>query len=1149
MDKSTFIPKHQTFKTNLISSTLIVLAIISNVHFTRSNELDFELVRDGAISVFKFKNLVNNILPEKTNQLFIAGTNYVYLLNDSFFEQDRFMKKAFYSEPKNEHLIPFEFKEDSLKLLNYLSTILPNKLDCSSFNQSDCTTDPALIQNDNKLFFKLKGDHTTDSTENDNKIIFKLRKDPSFFMICGTAYNGQCFIAIVSNKILIKDIFTSERFDLIASRNSNFLMRVDHGTYFILAHEPDGRNESLRLPILSKIKLKNYSEKRPDDKKFSFEPEVHDSLKSMINIADQNILNKTKIHFIHGFIYENYAFILKREQKFGQAPTTRLGRVCLADTSFFSYTEIVLTCNDDKMKVFNYATSATFGEADSYIAKEKDIKLKKNTLFVTFNYYDNRMKRVDTTKGSTLCAFTMEQINDYYLHAIEVCYSGSQAQNVGLMIQYSAVPKTTDVCTRVKKGDNYVCYGNSINSYVEYRENLPGFLLYTLKSETITSLTSTIIDRNLKLNTFVLGTNDGKIIKLARAYDNKLHLTHTFKMGNQSKNQINPNPYINDKMVYLTSGKHLIKYPMSSCSIYSTCKQCLKALDNLLCGWCSIENQNAGGCLNEQECKSLGGSHLYEVAFNVTKCPPIIEDFSPKLGPVEGNTEIQLKGENLCTSSKNEYGKNYKVNVTIGEHYCNQIRCKDDSLFCKTTKIQDSFLTGAIKICTHDKSNEDYEIEGCSTSLDPFNFTRTEVFKIEPKFGPIGGGTKITLFGKNLNSGKKRVVKIKESDCLEIAVDNTYLECITQGILLNNDDAETLKEINQNGVIILEIDGNKYELDGSNKSKVDFEFKPNPTVIDYSPRTGLRNADIHVIIHGQYFASAHRLQLKTTFTSAKREFELFGKCTMTNNSTLNCTIPQVPPEVEIKSAKSPLLAEVTLVPDGGDSKNLKSNKINFFYYPLPKFNANFSGRSKALISGSKGVIKLYGDNLSDQYPLDIKLIKLDKESFNTTSIEEMKLTDEKLYCREIKVNRDCNQLTCNVDLSKESIDQVLYDNLWLVKIEIEKEDPIKVQLVQFEKGDLAVSKVSKITIISWIIFSLIILFSAFYVCYLYRNERLKFSKEKKFPHFNVTFNNGTSMNNPKSMLDSPFNRQSSQNGKFIKNIYHILKIAILIFAN
>lgn len=88
----------------------------------------------------------------------------------------------------------------------------------------------------------------------------------------------------------------------------------------------------------------------------------------------------------------------------------------------------------------------------------------------------------------------------------------------------------------------------------------------------------------------------------------------------------------------------MIKYPLNSCAIYTNCNQCLKALDNLKCGWCSIKNQNSGGCLNKQECMTLGEEENYITSFSLEVCPPMIEDFTPKKGPLEGNTLIEIKG-------------------------------------------------------------------------------------------------------------------------------------------------------------------------------------------------------------------------------------------------------------------------------------------------------------------------------------------------------------------------------------------------------------------------------------------------------------------------------------------------------------------------
>ena len=1117
-----FIPKHQSKRIHsLISTTLIVLAIISNVHFARANDTDdYELVREGAIPVFKFKNLVTNIA-SVDDRLFIAGLNYIYLLRDVYSRPEKYTKKAFFSQPKNLHLINGEFVNQSFRLEDELPTNPQGKLDCSSTNLTDC--------------------QTYEKVQNHNRILIKTGNTPPFFLLCGTAYNGQCFLAFMNKRLVLKDVVNRERFDLVASRASSLLIPVRHDTNFILAHEPDGRNESLRPPILSKLQFDRVSKTTP---KFTFKPITQESLKAMINIKDKELLGNIQMHFIYGFIYENFAFVLKREQKAGKPMQTRLGRVCLDDLSFFSYTEIPLSCKAQsagKELIYSYATNAHFGQADSFLSKDSDTQLKNKTLFVTFNYYDQPQKAVAKSKGTVLCAFTIEQIVDYYSHAIEACYAGATNPNVGLMTQYSTIARSTDTCVNVRKADNYICYGNNIDQYVEYRESLHGLTLYTFKADIITSLATTVFNlADKEVNTFVLGTRDGRIIKLARTNDQKLHLTHTFKIHNQSNELINPNPLITNRTVYFTSGRHLIKYPLASCSIYSTCKQCLRAFDNLKCGWCSVESENSGGCLNIEECATLSREQGLKTNFSISMCPPIIEDFSPKLGPLEGNTEIEIKGENLCNPEKtqSEKSNNYRVNVTIGKQYCEPVRCREDSLFCRTNKVS-SALDGPLKVCTVDQgSHDDYNVDACSVSLTNFNFTKTEVFEIEPFYGPVGGGTKVTLIGTNLNSGKRRNVRIKSADCQEIISNSTHLSCITQGISINNDDEETLREINRNGEIVLEIDGTKYVLDNANRPKIKFEFKPNPTVTDYNPKAALRNADINVTIHGKYFTSAHRLQLKTSMYSKAKGANLFffEKCTMINNSTLNCRLPPVPDEIEIGKAQSPLDAEVILIPDGGDlaQSKVQSNKINFFYYPIPKFEelpsmVNISQRKLAPINDQrKGMIELHGKELSDQYPLDIKLIKVVKGSFaNVTRLEDMVLTQKQLPCREMKSVK-YELIRCSVDLANETIDSDLLSSLWLVRIEIEKKNPINAKLIQFKVGDLSTATMFTFSTFLWLLATLLAV-AGLVGFYLYRDKRIGFTKEKNFP-FNVTFNNGSLIKN-QTMMDSPFIRQSSQNGK------------------
>ena len=904
------------------------------------------------------------------------------------------------------------------------------------------------------------------------------------------------------------------------------------------AFEPDGRNDTFRPPIVAKLKLEQFKNKATKELNFKFHlsGEQGSRQKTLINLKKEQ-LSKFKINFIYGFIYENFAFFLKREQKEGQSLNTRLARVCLSDSSFFSYTEIPLSCKESAMsKEFTYATNAHFGKADTYLSKQSDTKLKNKSLFVTFNYYDDRLKRVDKSKGTLLCAFTIEQIMEYFSHAIEKCYNGDTNPNVGLMNHYSVISKTSDTCTKVKKLENYICLGNSINAYVEYRDSLLGHYLYTFKFDIITSLASAIFDsKDIKVNSFALGTNEGKILKLARAYNDNLNVTHRFKIDSHTKNAVDSNPLIIDnETVYFTSGSSLVKYPINSCTIYSTCKQCLNTIDNLKCGWCSIENQNSGGCLRYEECETIAREENFKTSFKIDACPPIIEDFKPKLGPLEGNTEIEIKGENLCNANRIEKNLNYNLNVTIGKQRCEITQCTEESLFCKTTKVN-SISNDPLKVCTTDVGYHDFQIEGCSTSSNKFNFIKTDVIKVTPNYGPIGGGTLVYLIGTNLNSGRKRKVNIKGSDCEEQNVNSSNLECLTKGIQIQNDSEKDLDFINKNGELVLEIDGNKYVLDDANKPEIKFEFKPNPTVLKHYPKASLRDTNTNITISGAYFTSSHHLQIKTLMHSLEGKIKKLNKCNMIDNSTLNCQLPKVPDKVRILSAQSPLTADISLIPDGDQDKSrVQSNSFQYFYYPVPKFDRydKIEKANASINNLKKSVVVLRGENLSDQYAFQIKIIKIDPKSINGSNYVEMKLTDKHFDCKEPRV-ANFKAIKCNVDLSAESIDNNLFDSLWMVQVEIEDRHVFNVQIIQFDENYVESSKLLNYTMIAISIIILTVLaLVTFYYLTSFKDKKLKFTKDKKFPHFNVKFKSSPIIKE-RSMLDSPFNRQSSQNGKFI----------------
>ncbi len=140
------------------------------------------------------------------------------------------------------------------------------------------------------------------------------------------------------------------------------------------------------------------------------------------------------------------------------------------------------------------------------------------------------------------------------------------------------------------------------------------------------------------------------------------------------------------------------------------------------------------------------------------QCPaPAITNFSPKSGPPGGGTTITIAGRNL--------------GVTFSDFTANSItlRSAPNTMFI-CTPISEGYVPGATVRCrTNPLPVETYFLvinlprsSGSRVGMASFSF---EVFTptvsgASPLFGPIAGGTVLTISGINLNIGNNAVVRL-----------------------------------------------------------------------------------------------------------------------------------------------------------------------------------------------------------------------------------------------------------------------------------------------------------------------------------------------------------------------------------------------------
>ena len=122
-------------------------------------------------------------------------------------------------------------------------------------------------------------------------------------------------------------------------------------------------------------------------------------------------------------------------------------------------------------------------------------------------------------------------------------------------------------------------------------------------------------------------------------------------------------------------------------------------------------------------------------------CPAaMVTDFTPKSGPIEGGTTITFTGSELGVTFDD-------VTISIGGVDC-------------TTTNRDNYIPGRqISCITGEASSVGSKTilfitaSGHTATDAQFRVAAPQVVQVVPSFGPVAGGTRVTVYGSELNIG------------------------------------------------------------------------------------------------------------------------------------------------------------------------------------------------------------------------------------------------------------------------------------------------------------------------------------------------------------------------------------------------------------
>ncbi|XP_076330716.1 hepatocyte growth factor receptor-like [Tachypleus tridentatus] len=556
----------------------------------------------------------------------------------------------------------------------------------------------------------------------------------------------------------------------------------------------------------------------------------------------------------------------------------------------------------------------------------------------------------------------------------------------------------------IKQGDHVdenFC-GSGWNRYIKIADSLNGDFRGHMRHH-VTSIT--VMTQNRRMVTWI-GTEDGNLLKLVYNSDktNEILLKVNIAAPNSTDRSVRPSTAFDPSgnNLYAISGNQIVKIPVSSCMFYEDCHSCLTKPDPLQCGWCGTH------CSVREDCNAN---------FSAMTCPPSVNKFFPLNGSIEGGTLITIEGNNFGSTP------NENISVRVAGEICDIQVHTINRLHCKTKRIQKE-KTGPIEITVLDLSwnSVHYDIRGTTTSTSDYSYKIPVVFGVYPSQGPLSGGTKVIMYGKNLDIGLKRKIRVGPITCKEIRTTNNEIEFYTG-------NSENVSTENKPWYVTLEIDDvlvleygentNGSHNDLKQISKF-FLYMGDPEIHSITPKVTTESGGTTLIIRGKNFHSiAHpKIIIRITSSVTGHLKELQQDCTVHQEGEMMlCETPSISnSSVDAPTVSVPVRTHMAFLMDGVEEfRNFPKHypKLSqLLYYPDPEYFPFDGTKNVQNIPVDEEQLTLEGKNLNLAHgPKDVIVIVGENITCNVTRV-----TKEMLWCT--LPARDRNSVQCLVYMLK-----------------------------------------------------------------------------------------------------------------------------------
>uniref|UniRef100_A0A672N3I5 Plexin-A1 n=1 Tax=Sinocyclocheilus grahami TaxID=75366 RepID=A0A672N3I5_SINGR len=380
---------------------------------------------------------------------------------------------------------------------------------------------------------------------------------------------------------------------------------------------------------------------------------------------------------------------------------------------------------------------------------------------------------------------------------------------------------------------------------------------------------------------------------------------------------------------FIIDNPHNIQAHLYKCyALRESCGLCLKANPSFECGWCVQDKK----CSLRQECAPQEHTWMHASAGNSRCTHPRITRLFPETGPRQGGTRLTISGENLGLQFKD-----IQNGVRIGKVACQPIEeeyISAEQIVCRLAdatgyRVQDA----QVEVCVRDCLPE-YR----AVSPKAFTFVSPYFTRVQPSYGPISGGTRITIHGSHLNSGSAVSIKIGLNTCRFERRSAREIVCVTP------------EGLGSGGTPVM-VDINAAEL---RNPEVKFNYTDDPSILKIEPDWSIASGGTPLTVIGSNLASVREPKMRAKYSSVTS----VNNCTVLNNTVMVCLVPSVAGSERGFSEAGSGPDEIGFIMD--NVQTLLVVNETFSFYPDPVFEP-FGPSMLELKPGSPLILK--GKNL------------------------------------------------------------------------------------------------------------------------------------------------------------------------------------------